>query len=414
MAKLWYFHTAASTPSGGALTRPYDFCKQFNKKGFETKIFTSAYNHYTSENIDTPSSKYVEKKEDGVDFIYVRIIDYASNGIKRVLSMFSYMFNVISVAKKYAKKNGKPDIILASSPHPLSLVAGIQVAKKLKIPCIIEVRDLWPESVVAYSTRFSKSNPLIKLLYAGEKWLYKKADALIFTMPGGIDYIKEQKWDKDLNLSKVFNVNNGVDLKEFDYNKETYITTDDDLNNQENINFIYAGSIRKVHNVGILLDAAKYINNPKVKILIWGDGNELSMLKQRLIDENIKNVIFKGRVDKKKLPHILSKAHANILHCKTSPVLNLGISNNKTFDYLASAKPILSTFDFRYNFITDNNAGACVKEQTPQSIANAFEQMAKLSEDEYAKMCQNARQTAEEFDIEVLSDKFIDIINHQL
>lgn len=52
------------------------------------------------------------------------------------------------------------------------------------------------------------------------------------------------------------------------------------------------------------MDVAKRIQDETIKFLIWGDGNEKSYLEQRLIEENIHNVIFKGRVDKN-IFHIL-------------------------------------------------------------------------------------------------------------
>ncbi len=413
MRKFWYFHTAASTPSGGALTRPYDFCKQLNKKGFETKIFTSAYNHYTWENIETPNGKFVEKNEEGVDFIYVRIIKYASNGVKRVLSMFSYMFNVISVAKKYAKQNGKPDIILASSPHPLSMIAGLNVAKKLKIPCILEVRDLWPESIVAYSKRFSKNHPLIKLLYTGEKWLYKKADAVIFTMPGGIDYIKDKNWDNEIDLAKVFNVNNGVDLQEFDYNSMNYFCNDIDLDG-DFFKVVYVGSIRRVNNLGMLLDAAKLINISCIKILVWGEGNESNKLKKRVVSENINNVVFKGRVEKKYIPNILSKSDLNILHYENNDIYIYGTSQNKFFDYLASGKPILSTINTNYDDINKHKIGRTIDNQNANEIADAIIKMYNMDKKMRELMCANARKTAVYYDIDFLSGKLIKVINNLL
>ena len=58
------------------------------------------------------------------------------------------------------------------------------------------------------------------MLYALEKWIYKKADSLIFTMPGGKQYIIDKKWDKKINLDKVFNINNGINLEEQLRNRE--------------------------------------------------------------------------------------------------------------------------------------------------------------------------------------------------
>ena len=86
--------------------------------------------------------------------------------------MSLFYLNLLSVAKQYAKTNGKPDVIIASSVHPLTMVAGIQISRKFGIPCICEIRDLWPEAIFAFNK--AKENSLLgRILINGEKWIYK-------------------------------------------------------------------------------------------------------------------------------------------------------------------------------------------------------------------------------------------------
>ena len=74
----------------------------------------------------------------------------------------------------------------------------------MKIRCICEVRDLWPEAIVAYSSRIKRSSFIAKVMYAGEKWIYKKAACVIFTQEGGPQYVIDQKWtDKDGGPIKI-------------------------------------------------------------------------------------------------------------------------------------------------------------------------------------------------------------------
>ena len=105
---------------------------------------------------------------------------------------------------------GKCDMVYASSPHPLTWIAGRKIAEKNNAKFIAETRDLWPETFISMG-KFSKSHPVVKILYAIEKKIYKKADKLIFTMPGGVDYVESL----GISTDKVVNINNGVDLKEF-------------------------------------------------------------------------------------------------------------------------------------------------------------------------------------------------------
>lgn len=78
-----------------------------------------------------------------------------------------------------------------------------------------------------------ETHPVAKILYSLEKWIYCKADAVVFTMEGGKKYIADQKWDKanggNIDLNKIFYINNGVDIKEFEENAQKYPSMDEDL-----------------------------------------------------------------------------------------------------------------------------------------------------------------------------------------
>ncbi|MGV3066524.1 hypothetical protein [Staphylococcus simulans] len=79
---------------------------------------------------------------------------------------------------------GKPYTIIASSVHPLTLIAGLKISKKLQVKCIVEVRDLCPESIVAYDI-LSKNNPITKIMYQAKKKKYEKIEAIKMKWEGG-------------------------------------------------------------------------------------------------------------------------------------------------------------------------------------------------------------------------------------
>ncbi len=407
MKTIWFFHHYASSPNKGALVRPYDFCKVLQKKGYNTNIFSSAFNHFTHENRIPGKEKYIESIEEGVPFVFVKTSEYTSNGFSRVKNMLSFFFRLFFVTNKIANK---PDIIIASCPHPFVGIAGILIAKRYKIPCVLEVRDLWPESIVAYSNSITKKNVIIKMLYGLEKWLYKKADKIIFTIQGGYDYIIDKGWNESIPKSKVFYINNGLDLKKFDDNIKAHFFTDEHLDNKKLFKVVYAGSIRKVNNLELIIDAATLCSNKNIVFLIWGGGSELEYLQERIKKENITNVIFKGRVEKKYIPYILSKADINILHYISSYIWKYGGSQNKVFEYLAAQKPVLSTIKMGYDVINENTAGVCIESQTALALSEAVERLALLNKTQYIKMAKNARKVSANYDFEILTKKLINVI----
>jgi len=408
---IWIFNHYATNmffDNGG---RHYNFSKFLIKEEYKVSIFCASTIHNSTSNIDTLGQIYLEDRVNDIPFVFVNTPDYKGNGNKRIKNMIVFYRNLFIVAKEYAKKYGKPDIILASSVHPLTLVAGIRIAKKLRVPCICELRDLWPETIVAYE--FLENNSLIaKILYLGEKWIYKKADKLIFTMEGGKDYIIEKGWDKEhggpIDLKKVFHINNGVDLEIFENNKKNYVLEDEDLNNNQTFKVIYTGSIRFVNNVKSIIDAAQVIKKRginNIEFLIFGDGNNREFLEKYCIEHNINNVKFKGLVDKNRIPYILSKSNLNIIHFKQNKIKKYGASLNKLFEYFASGKPILSDCEFGYDLVKRYNSGIVFDNATSEQLAEAIISFYRMPEDEYNNYCQNARNAARNFDFKLLTEK---------
>lgn len=407
---IWIINHNAIPPSMGGLVRHTYFSKYLNNSGYTTKLFTSSKIHNSSINMIKDNSLFIEKIIDGVEYTFIKTCDYKRNGFNRIRNMLEFTHNV----KKAVKYFDKPDIIYTSSPDPLTVAASIRLAKNYKIPCITEIRDLWPESIVSYN-KISKRNPIIKILYKLEKWMYKNSDKLIFTMEGGRDYIIEKGWENEVDLNKIYNINNGVDIEEFKYNKEHYKIDDLDLSNENKFKVIYTGSIRKVNNLKAIINTAKYIKEKEfneILFLIYGDGNEKEGLNRQCEKENISNIIFKGRVEKKYIPYILSKADINLYHWEQTPLMRFGSSGNKLFDYLASGKPIISTNLSNYDLIEKHNVGINCINQTPEEIAKGIFKLYNSSDKQYNLMCKNALNLSSHFDYKKLTNNLINIIEN--
>lgn len=409
--KVWILnHYAHGTffSKGG---RHYWFAENLLKNGYNPTVFCSSTRHGSEEVVLVGDGKYKEMETDGIPYVFVKATPYKNHTLQRIRNMFSFYRNLLSVAKDIAKKQGVPNVIIASSVHPLTLLAGIKLAKKFGIPCVCEVRDLWPESIVAYGS-LRRDSILAKLLYKGEKWIYKNADSVVMTWEGGKDYIIDQGWEKEIDLKKVKHINNGVVVDKFDNNSKEFQINDYDLDNKDYKNVIYAGSIRKVNNLGLLLDAAKVIQekgHSDIRFLIYGSGNESEVLQDRCDKEGIKNVIFKGRVEKKYIPSILKKSFVNILHNSSTSLDKYGQSQNKFFEYLAAGRCIVQTYTTGYSICEKYECGISAPKQSVDEIANAVI-LACLNEEKNKLMGENARKAAYNYDFEKLTAQLIEVI----
>lgn len=395
--------------------RHYNFAKYLKKAGYEPVIFCANSKHGSAETWFSSNLLWQENMvEAGIPFVFVRARTYTGNGRQRVLNILDFYRNVKKAGKEYAGKYGNPDIIYASSVHPLTLVAGIQLAKYFGVECVCEVRDLWPETLVAtFPEKFPPQKLWVKSLYWGEKWIYTKADRLIFTFEGGYDYILNRGWDKAIPRSKAFYINNGVDLEAFYYNRDHCRVNDPDLEDPDSFKLVYAGSIRVSNGLYEMMECAELLRDyADIKFLVYGGGEDFETLKEIVQKKRLVNFILKGSVKKEEIPYVLSKASATLLNYTEAEqkTFQYGSSNNKLFEYLASGRPVISNVRIAYSPIDHEHCGILADTPSKEDYAKAVLQIYEMSPEAYAGMCHNAQKAAEKYDFKFLTEKLISVL----
>ena len=411
--RVWLVNYYAMPPEHESRLRAIKFAQYLNDAGFETKIISSSFLHNKNINLISKGLPYKEVSYGKLNFIHINNKSFKSNNLYRFWSLLVFHFKL----HLYSGRFDKPDYILHTCAPPFGFIT-VFTASKLKAKYFTEVLDLWPESFLAFDL-VSKNNPILKLSYLIEKWMYAKANKIIFSMEGGIDYLKQKRWltsqGGKINDNKIHYINNGVDIKEFDYNKITYNLNDKDLQNDDFFKVVYIGSVRLANNIIKLIEAASLIKSSShIKILIYGDGEEREKLISHCKKKNISNVIFKEKwVNPKYVPYILSKSNLNILNYSPNYIWNYGGSQSKLFQYLASGKPILSNLKMGYCLITKFNLGIAKQFNSSKDYADAIVQIANLDKKEYDDMCLNSRNTALNFDYLNLTKTLISIIDEK-
>lgn len=408
--KIWIMNHYAIPPSMGGLVRHYYFSKYLQKKGHKVQIFTSSKIHNTEVNMIEGKELYKKQKVDGITYTFVKTSDYKGNGIKRIINMLEFPIRMWRV-QRYFKK---PDVIYTSSPDLFTALSGILLAKFLKLPCVVEVRDLWPESIVEYNG-MSRKNPVIQILYQLEKWIYKQADKLIFTMEGGKDYIRDKGWDKDVNLRKVHHVNNGVDLEEFEFNKKHFQIKDNDLEDEAAFKVVYTGSVRKTNHIETLIRAVEACSSKsKIKLFLYGEGNEKEKLEEYCNKHKLDNIFFRGRVEKQYIPYILSKSDLNILNYQQAKIWKYGGSQNKLFEYLASKKPVCSNVEMGHSLIKKYRCGYEKNIESCLEYAKVIKQFSSLNCKENEAFYERIESIIQKYDYKRLTEQIERILIESL
>lgn len=421
--KIWLINHYACEMFFHKGGRHYWFANELKKRGHDVVVICSAASAERDENYTkTISGKFAIEEDNGIPYIFVKNKPYSANGFDRIENMGRFFFNLFPTSKQLIKRYGKPDIILASSVHPLTMVAGVLISRRIKIPCVCEIRDLWPEAIFAFG-RAREDSLLGRALLIGEHWIYRNADALIFTKEGDTDYLLEKKWATscggDIDLEKCFYINNGILLEQYNEQIKTSAFPDEDLDRADAFNVVYTGTIRPVNNLGNILDCAKLFQNNaeyrNVSFLIYGDGSDKDMLEKRVEEEGINNVHFKGAVEKCRIPYILSKAKVNLLnYSQTEYNWRRGNSSNKLFEYMASGKPIISTVQMGYSIINKYKCGIELETCTPECLFEAIKRFILMPKEEYDEYSIAGKDGAKDFDFVKHTDRLLNVVKYAM
>lgn len=403
MKEVWILNHYATDTYFNEEGRHYSLSKYLNKEEYKVTIFCANTVHGKKECIKVDGlyeTKYIEN----IKYVFIKCPIYNDNGISRIKNMISYFFRLKQIYKKF----DKPDIIIGSQVHPFACLAAIQISKRVKCPCITEYRDLWPLSIVEY-TNITDKNLLIKILYSLEKYLYIHSDGVIFTMPGGIDYLKSKNYSNKINFDNVYYINNGVDLNNFNFNQIHYKIDENEF--KENIfTIIYSGSLRSANHVERIFCSLKLLDFD-FKVLLYGRCDNVVDLEKEIKNYGLNNkVYYRGCVQKKYIPFILSSSDLNLIYWNSINVTKYGISANKIFEYLAAGKPLISNNDEKYDFIEKNGCGFSYSIHNEKEYADAIRKVYKFTKEERKNMEVNLLHLSKEFDYKNLSKQLDKVI----
>lgn len=398
MRRIWIINHHAGHMLEDKGGRHYWMAKYLFELGYQPVIICSNAKHEVSETIIELDGKWDVRRDEeiGTSFVFIKARTYVGNGKGRLLNILDFCGNLMKSYKELCKTFGRPDIILASSIHPLAPVTGIRIARRIGIPCICEFRDLWPDELICMGS-ISESGMIAKVLRMIEHWSYQRADALIFTMEGATQYIRNQGWNTEsggnIDLEKSHYINNGVDLQAYEDNVKEFEFRDVDLDDEKTFKVVYTGTINLANGIQKILDIAKELENiHQIKFLLYGSGNESENLKRRIQEEHIDNVIYKGMVNKQYIPYILSKSSLNLLNYLNGDLFRYGCSNNKLFEYMASGMPILCTVRMNYSIVKKYKCGMEFSEGETAQMAGFIRDLYEHPEkaEEYKENCKKA------------------------
>jgi colanic acid biosynthesis glycosyl transferase WcaI len=319
---------------GAPAARVHELSREWARLGHEVTVLT-AFPHHPS-GVKRPEDRGVlERRErvDGIELLRTYIYAVPNKGIlKRMLSYASFM---TSAAALGPLRLASPDIVIATSPQLLCAVAGYVLAKSFGVPFVFEVRDLWPESILAVDAM--GDNVVIRALKALARFLYRSCDRIV-TVGEGYKRSIHELYGIDKGRMSV--IPNGIDPSLF-----APLPRDNEIRAQygwgDKFVLLYLGTHGMAHALDKVLEAAKRLQSePRYHFVFVGDGAEKETLKSKAASESLSNVQFIDPQPKARVPLFYAACDLGIVTLRDTSLFQ-EVLPSKIFEYLGMERALL-------------------------------------------------------------------------
>ena len=311
------------------------------------------------------------QRETLMGFDVHRVPLYPSHNRSSIGRIANYLSFFVS-SLIYGLINGRK-LDLAYVYHP-PITVGLAVAlwaKLWRTPFVIEIQDLWPDSVAA--SGMAGAGRLAGSLNALCGFVYRHAARVIVQCPG----MKQKLIDRGVPVEKVEVIYNWTDEHSLKAPARFSLPF---LEAEGAFNLVYAGNFGRAQNCETLIRAVGLAseNLPQLRLLMIGDGVEEKRLRSLAADIGATNICFHNRVPREAVAAIYPRADALVCTLTRQDLFSYVIPT-KTQAYMAAGRPILMCVEGdAAKLISRSGAGIVVPPEDPRALADAIIQMAQL------------------------------------
>lgn len=326
--KIIHIYTQYYHPVSNACSNRIEKYVMVLKENYNIKIITWMPNYPTG--IKDKKYKWKIYKKEIWEYWedIIRTYEFATKNEWSILRLLNYVSFMLS-SFLYWLFTKKPDIIIVTSP-PLFTALGVLLLNKIrKIPYILEIRDLWPDSVVAlwYIKKNSFSYKIFSYL---ELKLYKNSIQIIWVTKGICKSI-EEKWIEKNKIFLQYNISEEIKWENV---INPYLKYNYKINNKKIV--LFAWNMNEAYDFD---KTYKYIlnNSGLFFVFIW-DWSQKNIFQEKM--KNINNILFLDRKSKKDINWFIYYSDKILVPLKNEEFYN-GTFPVKGIEAIVNSKEII-------------------------------------------------------------------------
>jgi len=344
---------------GAAASRWGDYVDILVQRGHKVTVLCGMPNYPQGKRFDGYNNLWVKREKKSSNLRIIRSAVWA-NDRKSTFKMLGNYLSFAFSGVMNAIKIRNVDLIILSSPPLFVGIIGMILSSIRKYKMLLDVRDIWPESVVVLGGM--KSKWLIKLGRLLESKVYRSASGYIFPVPGFQKYFKSHH---PLQMKKpMFNLMNGVHEDFLVKTKETQLAS------QKDFTVLYSGNMGMAQGLEVVLEAASQLKDYPIQFKLIGDGVCKTSLIQMAKSMGLSNMTFLDSISREALISEMHNASVCLVPLKNNPLFRNAIPS-KIFEIMACKKPvILGVEGEAAGIIQQYNCGTVVSPENPLELKN--------------------------------------------
>lgn len=363
--KLLLIHQFFPGPKSPGPAQPRKLIRELVNRGHRVDVVACDLNAYNEQ---TEPEEVMTGPRGGLARIHrLRV----SRGLRaNLLSRLRVYGRFALAAARHGARLPVPDAVVGSIQPLFSGAAARRIAKRWRRPFLLEVRDLWPDALVAKSAITPwQAWPLERLARS----LYFGADRVVCLTPG----LKVELLKKGVPPQSIDLFPNAYDDQMFNLPEGTRDRIRREFGWGDDFVAIFTGSHTPVTAVECIVRAAALlVDRPRIRFEIFGDGQSKAGCVRLARDLGLENVHFRNPVPKSRVPELLAGADAGIMTLFKSPLIHIYFEN-KLIDYMAAGLPILAAMDgVQPQLIEREGAGRCVGSLDHEGLARLVRETA--------------------------------------
>ena len=386
--------------------RVHGMAKEWARLGHRVTVLTGAPNVPAGVVYEGYRNRlYQEEWIDGIRTARVWTYLAANRGrVRRGLNFLSYM---AAAGAAGSALRPRADVVIATSPQFFAGWAGVPVSRAHGAPFVLEIRDIWPDSITAVGAL--KRGRVVGALEGLERALYDAADHIVAVGEG----YRQNMIRKGVPAAKIDVITNGVDADLF-----TPRPADAALRERLGLKpdaFVvtFAGTIGMASGLEVALGAARRLKEQgrdDLVFLLVGDGAVRADLETEARAQGLDNVVFTGLVPRAQLPDYLASSDACLVHFRKQELFST-ILPSKFFEDAAMQKPILLGFEGEARvMLLEADCGIAFEPGNDAELAAAVIRLAGDRAEGARQGANGRRYVLEHFDRRRLAHDYLEIL----